>query len=100
MTHITNAPTNRINLTDAVRARSLKNSPASPPQAQTPTQESRSVPTDQVQISHAARLLDAQKSEEPFRTDLVERIRTEIANGTYDQDAKLDRAIDGLLGEL
>ena len=35
-----------------------------------------------------------------IRTDLVERIREEIANGTYETQERLDGAIDGLLEDL
>jgi hypothetical protein len=38
--------------------------------------------------------------EEPFRADLVARVRKEIANGTYDTPDKWDKALDRLLKQL
>jgi hypothetical protein len=36
----------------------------------------------------------------PIRTELVERVRREIAAGTYDTPEKLDIALDRLLDQL
>ena len=36
----------------------------------------------------------------PIRTDLVERVRKEIADGAYDTDAKWEVALDRLLDRL
>ena len=35
-----------------------------------------------------------------IRWDLVERIRKEIAEGTYETQEKLEKALDRLLGEM
>ena len=40
------------------------------------------------------------KEKSPIRTDLVNRVRKEIADGTYDTDAKWDAALDRLLDRL
>lgn len=40
------------------------------------------------------------KDGKPIRMDLVKRIRKEIADGTYDTDAKWDAALDRLLDRL
>jgi hypothetical protein len=37
---------------------------------------------------------------EPFRPDLVARVRAEIAEGTYDTPEKWDEALDRLLDRL
>jgi hypothetical protein len=36
----------------------------------------------------------------PPRTVLIERVRREIADGTYEHEAKLDAAVDKVLGVL
>jgi anti-sigma28 factor (negative regulator of flagellin synthesis) len=53
---------------------------------------------DQVEISADAFSLEAQGR--VVRTDLVARIRSEIASGTYVTDEKIDRALNGLLTDL
>jgi hypothetical protein len=40
------------------------------------------------------------KSATPIRKDLVERVRKEIAAGTYDTQEKWEAALDCLLGRL
>jgi len=54
------------------------------------------VNADQVELSSAAR----NSSKEAIRTDLVNRIREEIKNGTYETPERLDAAIDGLSNDL
>ncbi len=56
-------------------------------------------PADQVDISPAGEAA-AQAAEGDVRADLVARVRSEIANGTYETPEKLDAALDGLLNEL
>jgi len=53
---------------------------------------------DLVEISEDAVNLQAQGRD--IRTDLVSRIRSEIASGTYLTEDKIDRAISGLLDDL
>lgn len=56
--------------------------------------------TDQVEFSEVARWL-AQYSDMPaVRTELVDKIRAEIAAGKYETPAKLDIAVDNLLDDL
>lgn len=64
---------------------------ASQPAAEAPRTLDRS---DRVELSAEA------LSAEGVRTDLVARIRAEIAAGTYETDAKLDSAADSLAKEL
>ncbi|HWA15448.1 MAG TPA: flagellar biosynthesis anti-sigma factor FlgM [Gemmatimonadales bacterium] len=52
---------------------------------------------DAVELSQAA--LDAGR-EPPIRQDLVDRIRAEIAAGTYETPDKLDTAADSIAREL
>lgn len=64
---------------------------------------SPSAPTrgaDQVDISPAAELAAQAAETGGVRADLVARIRSEIANGTYETTAKLDAALDRMLDEL
>ena len=94
MTHITNATTaTRTNLSRLSTGRAQQSTPH-----QQSTQESRNVGIDQVQISDAARKLDAQHT--GFRSELVDRVRSEIESGQYDQGSKLDQAIDNLIRDL
>jgi anti-sigma28 factor (negative regulator of flagellin synthesis) len=54
---------------------------------------------DQVQVSNHARLLSKMR-ENPVRTDLVNQVRSEIANGQYETEAKIDTAIDEMRADL
>jgi anti-sigma28 factor (negative regulator of flagellin synthesis) len=65
-----------------------------PTEAQAPTRA-----TDRLELSGGSHLLQALKSND-VRGDKVSSIKAQIANGTYDDDHKLDGAIDKLLDEL
>ena len=66
-----------------------------------PKSASPSVPaSDEVEISTAARLIDAVHALPEVRSDRVSAIREEIAAGTYDTDEKLDIALNRLLDEI
>ena len=55
---------------------------------------------DEVQISPQGEIL-AKMSEIPdIRHDKVQALRTAIANGTYETDARLSQALDRLLDEI
>jgi anti-sigma28 factor (negative regulator of flagellin synthesis) len=54
---------------------------------------------DAVEISPFARFV-AMARENPVREDLIESIRQQIADGTYDTDDKFDRAFDEMLSDL
>ena len=56
-------------------------------------------PSDRVDISDRARYLNRLASL-PARQGLVDRVRSEIAEGTYDTPEKLDQALSGLLDDL
>lgn len=51
---------------------------------------------DTVQLSHAA----TKAVDPPIREKLVERVRAEIADGTYETDEKLNVAIDRMLRDV
>jgi len=55
--------------------------------------------TDKLELSEAAQER-LQPDPMPVRTELVERVRAEIAAGTYLSDDKLDGAIDRLREEV
>lgn len=57
-------------------------------------------PSDSVDISALARRLGERPAGEPIRQDLVDRVKYEIENGTYESDDKLDLASDRLLRDL
>jgi hypothetical protein len=53
-----------------------------------------------VQAKYRKKRGKSSKDAEPIRTDLVERVRKEIAAGTYDTQEKWEAALDCLLGRL
>jgi anti-sigma28 factor (negative regulator of flagellin synthesis) len=55
---------------------------------------------DSVQISSHVQYLVELKNGGPVRMELVNRIRDEIAQGSYDTPEKLEAAIDELLSDL
>jgi len=57
-------------------------------------------PADSVELSQTAQLL-AKLAELPdVRQDLIDRIRAEIAAGTYETSEKLDAALEALIEDL
>jgi anti-sigma28 factor (negative regulator of flagellin synthesis) len=56
--------------------------------------------TDRLEVSGAGHLLKTMKASGDVRVDLVQNIKQQIQAGTYETDAKLDAAVDRLLGEL
>jgi hypothetical protein len=59
----------------------------------------RERPSDRVEFSERARYLSRLASL-PARQELVDRVRAEINDGTYESPEKLDAAISGLLDDL
>lgn len=55
---------------------------------------------DQVDISAAAEAAMSAGEAGDFRADLVARVRSEIAAGTYETTAKVASAVDRLLDEM
>jgi anti-sigma28 factor (negative regulator of flagellin synthesis) len=55
---------------------------------------------DRAEFSERARALALLKSLPELRNDLVARIRTQIADGTYETQDKLDVALGGLLEDI
>jgi anti-sigma28 factor (negative regulator of flagellin synthesis) len=61
--------------------------------------------SDRVELSDRARqMLETSASRQPnaaergtFRADLVARVKSQIAAGTYDTDAKLEKAVDSMI---
>jgi len=66
-----------------------------------PAARSQSVQaSDEVSISAEADFLSRINDLPEIRQDRVDDIRAQLANGSYDVDAKLDTAIDRLLDEI
>ncbi len=57
-------------------------------------------PSDELQISDAARLIDSARELPDIRQDRVAEIRSAIANGTYETQERLGGAVEQLLNEL
>lgn len=57
-------------------------------------------PTDKVELSTASRLLSRLSEVPEVRQDLVDRVRQEIASGSYETDDKINAAIEGLAEDL
>ena len=55
--------------------------------------------TDKLELSGASHLLKSLQKND-IRADKVADIRAQIASGTYDDDKKLDAAVDRLLDDL
>ncbi|MEO0514730.1 MAG: flagellar biosynthesis anti-sigma factor FlgM [Planctomycetota bacterium] len=56
--------------------------------------------SDQIELSDTAKILAKLADLPEVREDLVARVRTEIADGTYETSEKLDAAIEGLAEDL
>lgn len=71
-----------------------------PVQKQIPADAPAQMPaTDKLELSGASHLLKALKQND-IRTDKVAEIKAQIADGTYDDEKKLDIAVDRLLDDL
>ena len=54
---------------------------------------------DKVELSGMSQLMATLKKND-IRADKVAEVKAQIANGTYDEEGKLDGALDGLLDDL
>ena len=71
-----------------------------PVQKQVPAEAPAQIPvTDKLQLSGVSHLLKALKNND-IRADKVAEIKAQIAAGTYEDDRKLDAAVDRLLDDL
>ena len=71
-----------------------------PVQKQVPADAPAQLPvTDKLQLSGVSHLLKALKTND-VRTEKVAEIKAQIAAGTYEDDRKLDAAVDRLLDDL
>jgi hypothetical protein len=72
-----------------------------PPVRTPPAADSRPIERrpDRAEFSDRARYL-SRLAALPARQELVDRVRAEIAEGTYDTPEKLDQALSGLLDDL
>jgi len=65
-----------------------------------PTVGSPSRGSDKVELSPEARMLSKLKNLPDVRQDLVDRVRQQIASGTYETPDKVEALLDGLAQEL
>ena len=74
---------------------------ANPIQKQLPADAPAQMPAaDKLELSGASHLLKALKSGSDVRADKVAQIKAQIEAGIYDDDKKLDAAVDRLLDDL
>ncbi len=76
------------------------NSPHSARPAKVESRPAATPINDELEISDAARLTEQARELPAIRQGRVEAIRTQIAEGTYETDAKLDVAVERLLDEI
>ncbi|HZL33945.1 MAG TPA: flagellar biosynthesis anti-sigma factor FlgM [Tepidisphaeraceae bacterium] len=73
---------------------------SNPIQKSLPANAPKNLPaTDRLELSGASHLLQSLKTHD-VRTDKVAAIKAQIANGTYEDNTKLDGAIDKMLDEV
>jgi len=74
---------------------------SNPIQKSIPSDPPKNLPaTDRLQLSGASNFLATLKANSGIRADKVAQIKAQIANGTYDNENRLDGAVDKLLDEL
>lgn len=66
--------------------------------AASPTETARG--SDQIDFSDTAKILSRLADLPDVRQDLVNRVRAEIAAGTYETPEKIDAAVEGLADDL
>jgi len=67
-------------------------------EAEAPRAPGRSA--DRLELSEKARLLASLRQPQPVRLDLVERLRAEIADNSYETPEKVEQATEALLADL
>lgn len=88
-------PVSPTSSTPPARAELNRPSRGEPEPARTPGRAA-----DRLELSDKARLLARLRQPEPVRLDLVERIRAEIADDSYETPEKVESAADALLADL
>jgi hypothetical protein len=68
--------------------------------ARRPVEVSITRPSDRVDISDRAKFLSQLAAMPDERSELVDRVRRELAMGTYETSERLDAAVSNLLDEL
>ena len=72
-----------------------------PVQKTIPTDAPKQLPAaDRLELSGVSHLLKTLKSNGDVRTDKIAEIKSAIESGTYEDDKKLDVAVDRLLDDL
>jgi negative regulator of flagellin synthesis FlgM len=72
----------------------------SAPRAAASTGTARTEMRDRVELSDHARMLDRLRSMPAYRADKVAEARAAIESGTYESPARLQAAIEKLMGDL
>lgn len=72
----------------------------SAPRATASTGAARTEMRDRVELSDHARMLDRLRSMPAYRADKVAEARAAIESGTYESPARLQAAIEKLMGDL
>ena len=72
----------------------------SAPRAAASTGAARTEMRDRVELSDHARMLDRLRSMPAYRADKVAEARAAIESGTYESPARLQAAIEKLIGDL
>lgn len=70
------------------------------PPAPATSAATRASATDRLETSGVSHLLQTLKTNGDVRTDKVASIRAQLEAGTYDDDAKLDGAVDRMLDDV
>jgi flagellar biosynthesis anti-sigma factor FlgM len=76
------------------------NAPHAPFRSQGADKTATGSSVDRVDISPAAQAAASAAESSEIRQNLVDRIRAQIAQGTYETSQKLDAAVDRLLDEI
>lgn len=83
----------------SIAALNQNNTRAARPEAAAPSSAPARA-ADQAEFSTASRLLSRLSELPDVRSDLVNRVRAEIANGSYETDDKINAAIENLVEDL
>lgn len=71
-----------------------------PSRAETEAPRAPGRSADRLELSDKARLLATMRQPQPVRLDLVERLRAQIADDSYETPEKVEQAADALLADL
>ena len=70
------------------------------PQQETASTAKSMSPQDEIEISDAGRMLDDLSRSSDVRAERLAQIKAAIDNGTYDTPAKLEAALEKMIGQI